>query len=119
MSTANEIHAGDVGTRFAFTLTDCGSIVDISLATSLAICFSPPTSPDFTRAATFTSTVFGGVGDGSDGKGEYAVVPGDLGANQLDAAAVGEWSWQVTVILPSGEFRSNIKDFEVFENLDC
>lgn len=119
MSAGNEIHVGDIGTRFSFTMTDCGSIVDISLATTLAICFSPPTSPDFTRVATFTNTLLGGAGDGSDGKGEYATIAGDIGANSLDAAGVGGWSWQVVVELPSGTFRTNIKEFEVFENLEC
>lgn len=103
MSVGNEIHVDDIGTVFRILTTDCGSIVDISTANSLQICFTSPTT-EFTRVATFTNV-------GTDGLFQYQVVQDDL-------FEVGHWEWQGIVnFLNGGEFHTNVREFEVFPNI--
>ena len=103
MSTENEIHVGDIGTVFRQEVTDCGSIVDISTATSLQICFTSPNTM-FTRVSTFT-------GVGTDGLHQYVAVAGDLFEQ-------GCWQWQGIIVFPSGNlFHTNIKEFDVHPNI--
>lgn len=103
MSVGNEIHVDDVGTIFRILTTDSGSIVDISLANSLQICFTSPNTL-FTKVATFT-------GVGTDGLFQYTAEEGDL-------FEVGHWQWQGLIRFPGGSlFHTNVRDFEVFPNI--
>lgn len=108
MSVGNEIHVADIGTIFKQTLTDCGTVVDISTATSLSICFKKPDAAVATVVATFT-------GVGTDGCMQYTVTSSEF----LDQ--VGDWEWQGRVhfgaVSPEQLYHTNVKTFEVFENI--
>ncbi len=108
MSTADEIHVGDLGTVFRQLVTDCGSVVDLSTATSLSICFLTAAQTTTTVAATFTNV-------GTDGLMQYTVISSEF----LDTE--GEWSWQGKIYFgaasPPQLFHTNTLTFEVFANL--
>ena len=46
---ASEIHEGDIGTKLLVTVTDDGSVVDISSASSLSIFIRKPNGTILTR----------------------------------------------------------------------
>jgi len=103
-SCDQEIHQFDIGTVFRLELTDCGTPVDVSTATSLAICFLKPSQEVLTAVATFTNV-------GTDGLIQYTTV-----ANDIDE--VGGWSWQGVISFPNGSiFHSAVREFEVFSNI--
>lgn len=104
----SEIHVGDMGTVFRHLVTDSGSIVDLSTATSLSMCFLTAAQTTVTVAATFTNS-------GTDGLMEYTVVSSEF----LDTE--GEWSWQGKIYFGSASpvqmFHTNTTTFEVFANI--
>lgn len=101
----NEIHVGDVGTTIEVTLTEDGSIVDISTATTKEIKIKGPHGAVNTKIATF-------VTNGTDGKLEFVSVAGDFNRD-------GVWRIQAKVILnsPAGTWNSDLGEFTVFPNL--
>jgi DUF4097 and DUF4098 domain-containing protein YvlB len=102
---ACEIHIGDVGTRFLFTIQDCDDVnpLDVSTASSIEIIFKKPDSSTLTVTATFLT-------DGTDGKVYYDTVAGDIDQ-------VGRWQVQGKVTFPTGVFYSDIHKFQVYANL--
>ncbi len=100
----DEIHKGDIGTIIELTIKDGTIIVDISGATTKQIFFR---KPDETTVLTKTGTL---TTDGTDGKVRYTTISGDLDE-------VGVWQVQAHVITPAGEWRSDIKDMSVHDNL--
>jgi hypothetical protein len=102
---ACEIHTGDIGTRFLFTIQDCdsASAVDVSSASSIEIVF---------KKASGTSLVVTGafLTDGTDGKVYYDTASGDIDS-------VGYWKVQGKVNFPTGLFYSDIHKFQVYANL--
>jgi hypothetical protein len=102
---ACEIHIGDVGTRFMFTIQDCDTAtpVDVSSATSIEIIFKKADGSALTVSGAFFT-------DGTDGKVYYDT------ANE-DVDKVGYWKVQGKVNFPEGKFYSDIHKFQVFDNL--
>lgn len=100
--SANEVHVGDIGTIFELTVMDGASVVDVSTATTKEIVFRKPDGTTATKTATFTT-------NGSDGKIRYATV-----ANDLDKH--GTWKVQAHIIMPTGEWRSDMSEFTVYTN---
>jgi hypothetical protein len=100
---ADEIHAGDIGTQFTVTVSDSGVVVNLSTASTKEIILSKPSGDKLTKTASL-------VTDGSDGKIKYVTV-----ANDLDV--IGLWKLQVHVILPTGEWHSDVSEFRVYPNL--
>lgn len=101
---ACEIHIGDVGTRFIFTIVDCdGTVVDVSAVSNVTINFKKPDE-------TLLSVVGTLLTDGTDGKVYYDTIAGDI--NQA-----GYWKVQGKVTFPTGTFYSDIHKFQVFSNL--
>ena len=100
---AREIHVGDIGTNFRITLKDDLAIVDASGATTQELIFKPPRLPSFARTTSY-------VIDGTDGQIEYATVDGDLSVK-------GVWKLQAHIVLAAGEWRSDVYEFPVHENL--
>ena len=100
---SDEIHKGDIGTLFTFTITNNGATIDLSSASTKQIIFSPPGGVKLTKAAEF-------VTNGSDGKLKYAAISGDLSVEGL-------WSAQAHVALPTGEWSSSVVEFMVHPNL--
>ena len=66
-----DIHEGDIGTKLLITVTDCGTIVDISTATSLSIFIKKPDGTILTRTGILET-------DGTDGQMYYITEAGDL-----------------------------------------
>jgi hypothetical protein len=85
---ACEIQEGDIGTKLLVTVTDCGTVVDISTATTLAIYIRKPDGTILSRTGTLET-------DGTDGKMYYITQAGDL-----DVA--GSYKIQGRVIFQSG-----------------
>jgi hypothetical protein len=100
---ASEIHEGDVGTKLLVTITDDGSVVDISSATTLSIFIKKPNGTVLSRTGVLET-------DGTDGKMYYITVAGDL-----DKA--GNYKIQAKVVLASGSFFSSTATFKVHCNL--
>ena len=81
------IHKDDIGTKLLITVTDCGTVLDISTATALSIFIKQPDGTLLSRTGVLET-------DGTDGKMYYLTVAGDL-----DTA--GSYKIQGKVTLPS------------------
>ncbi len=103
MTTTEEIHVGDIGTQITLSITDAGTAVDLSSATTKQIIFLKPDRTKLTKTAEFAT-------DGTNGQLKYTTIAGDL-----DLA--GFWQVQAYVVLPTGEWHSSTEMFEVSENL--
>ncbi|MHC4300946.1 MAG: hypothetical protein ACYS7Y_27035 [Planctomycetota bacterium] len=99
----NEIHVGDIGTKFEATFKDDTTVVDISAATTKELIFRFPGADAAAKAGTFST-------DGTDGKLYYLTVASDL-------ASKGTLRVQGHIITPGGEWYSDIKEYEVHANL--
>jgi hypothetical protein len=102
--TVEEIHVGDIGTVFEHTIKDCDVVVDISSATTQEVYFQRPNNGIADAHTTSFKT------DGTDGIVQYSTV-----ADDLDEA--GTWKIQFHVIMPSGEWHSDIQKFKVYSNI--
>ena len=101
---ACEIHEGDIGTKLLVTITDCGTVVDISTATTLAIYTRKPDGTILSRIGTLET-------DGVDGKMSYITEAGDF-----DVA--GSYKIQGKVAFPSGaSYYTSTATFRVECNL--
>ena len=101
---ACEIHEGDIGTKLLVTITDCGTVVDISTATTLAIYIRKPDGTMLSRIGTLET-------DGVDGKMSYITEAGDF-----DVA--GSYKIQGKVAFPSGaSYYTSTATFRVECNL--
>ncbi len=101
--SVNEIHELDIGTVFRATIKDGSVVVDVSGATTQKMIFKPPKGAIKSKPTVFDS-------DGTDGKIKYTTIADDLDE-------VGFWELQAYIVMPSGEWRSDIYSFEVFSNL--
>jgi hypothetical protein len=102
---ADEIHIGDC-TEFRATVYDGTSTVDISSATTTATRFFTFKKPDGTLS-TQSASLFG---TGSTGSCAFT-------ATTLFLDTAGEWQAQLTLILSSGTFHSDVYKFTVYSNL--
>lgn len=75
-----EFHVGDYGTALRLTVTESGSAVDISSATTLEVKLKSPDGRVLVKTGALTGT-------GSDGQFQYTVQSGDLDFP-------GTWRWQ-------------------------
>lgn len=102
----NEIRVGDVGTVYFGNVYDSKNVIDpmpVSAATTKQFIFKKPSGEKLTVTAQF-------VTDGNDGALKYTFVAGDI-----DEA--GTWKGQIYLVLPTGEWYSDIDEFEVYQNL--
>ena len=100
---ASQIHKDAVGTKLLVTVTDDGSAVDISAASSLVIFIKKPDGTVLDRTGVLNT-------DGTDGKMYYLTVVGDL-----DVA--GNYKIQGKVVISAGTFYTSISNFKVHCNL--
>jgi hypothetical protein len=101
---AAELHVGDIGTQFIFTLKDQDdAVVNISAATTLQVLFRKPSCTLLTRDATLYT-------DGTDGKFIYTTVSGDF-----DEA--GSYKIQGYVVISSNEWHTNYFTEKVHRNI--
>lgn len=99
-----QIHYNDIGTALRATIKDeNGVVVDISEATSLIMKMQRPNGVVVLKESSLT-------GDGSDGIMEYVTEDGDLDA-------IGTWTIQGYVVLPTGSWHSDLHEFKVHRNL--
>ena len=104
-----EIHKGDIGTVFEVTMYDeLGGIVDLSDAGVMEIKWQRRNGAD--PLVTVTNTAVWKT-DGTDGKMQYTTTT----VAELDY--VGKWFRQGYAEKPSGQWNSDIQEFEVHENL--
>jgi hypothetical protein len=101
--TRDEIHAGDIGTRFEITVLENGAAMDLSTSSSVQFSFRKPDQTIATRTASF-------ITDGTDGKVKYITQEGDLDQK-------GAWRLQVHVVFTDTRWHSNIQNFTVYENI--
>lgn len=103
MSVAGEIRLNDIGTIFRQYVTDCGTPVDLTTATSLYLCFKKPSGSVVTVAATVAT---------SPAYMQYTVATSGF----LDET--GNWVWQGNLVFSATQqWRTDQKTFEVFSNI--
>ncbi len=98
-----EIHEADIGTILRFTIKDGTVILDISGATTKDILLEKPGPTVVTKAGAFFT-------DGTDGILQYTTIAADLNI-------VGLWRAQVSLVLPSGSWKTSFTEFRVHKNL--
>jgi hypothetical protein len=102
--SADEIHVGDKGTRFAITVYDGTTAVDISASTARTLEFRKPDGTIFTATAALTT-------GGTDG-GMYYDVPTTTTLDQS-----GRWKMQGVVSFSGSVFHTDVYPFLVEPNL--
>lgn len=100
---SNEIHVGDVGTIFTFTVRDEDNVVVNLASATINIVFGKPDSTQVTKSGSL-------VGGGTGGQVSYTTVSGDLDLH-------GTWSVQAYIDFGSDKFYSDIQKFKVYRNL--
>lgn len=90
---------GDVGAILEVTLTNKGTVVDLTGNSVLEIILKKPDGTKLTKTGVLSGLPTAGVI-------KYTTVAGDL--NQS-----GEWKIEAHVTIPSGDFRSEIGSFIV------
>lgn len=102
---AADIREGDIGTIFRGTLRDQdAAIVDLTGATTQEFIFQKSDLSYVTKTTSFLT-------DGSDGIIQYITLVDDLDL-------FGAWKIQGHVVLPAGEWKTDILDFTVERNLE-
>lgn len=102
-SCPREVHIGDKGTLLEVTLYDCTEVVPLQDASVKEIILLKPSGNKVTKTASFKT-------DGSDGIIQYISLATDFDE-------VGVWKLQGHVVLPTGEWRSDVGKFKVIDNL--
>lgn len=103
MACSTDIRVGDIGVTFKVTISDCGTAVDISSASTKQILLYKPDGSLLTKSASFFT-------DGTDGILTYSTISGDV-----DVA--GFWRIEAHVIIGSSEYYSEIERFRVYNHL--
>ena len=102
--SANEIHKGDVGTVFTFTIKDSDTSVDISNATTLQFLLKGPGGTTTTISANM-------VGTGSTGSINFTST-----AAHFDTS--GTYKLQGVVADTSGSWHTDVYEFFVWPNIE-
>lgn len=98
---ANEIHVGDIGTTFRFSIVDAGAAFAITGSTIVAR--FRKSSGAIQRTCTITN--------GAGGVCEYVTITGDIDAD-------GPWSVQITITTASSQvWHSDWHNFTVYPNV--
>ena len=107
---AQEIHVGDIGTVFRFTIKDDNVIVDVSTASIMKLHFL---KPDGKGGVTKVPKTAVHTTDGIDGVIEYV---GESGF--LSPTSFGNWRVQAEITFPSGnKWSGEVGEFPVHENI--
>lgn len=101
---SNEIHVNDIGTIFLVTIKEATVAQDVSSATTKQLLFKNPSGTVLTKTAVFNT-------NGTDGKIKYTTVSGDL-------SIWGSWQLQAYIVLPTGEWHTDVVNFEVYKNVE-
>ena len=98
-----QIHDGDYGTTFDVELQDDGVALNPSLFTSGSHVFRRPDQTTLVRAS-------GSIITSSGSYWRYTTVDGDIGQ-------AGMWALQIEVTDGVGYWHSEVKEFQVYPNL--
>ena len=91
----------DIGTTFRVTVKDqAGTVVNIASATTRQLIMKAPSG----ALKTFTASL---TGDGTDGIMEFVTTDAD------QVGEAGDWQWQARVVIGSGDWKSEVKRFNV------
>ena len=101
--SAEEIHVGDIGTEFRYTIYDDSTVVDLSSATDITIAFKKADDTALSKDGLLYT-------DGTDGIAYCLMASGDL-------SVAGKWSSQVNIVFSNGSWNSDITKFDVHDNL--
>lgn len=102
--SVNEVHVGDIGTVFTFTVKDGSSAIDISAATTTGmLLLNKPSGTTSTLTVAFT-------GGGTDGIFAYT-------STSSDFEEVGTHRFQGVIKDTSNTWNTDIYVFKVFSNL--
>lgn len=101
-----EIHVGDVGTVFRFTVqNENGEAEDISNLSTRQVIFKKPDGTKLSKTPSLTN-------DGTDGLMQYTIASGDIDIK-------GMWQVQGRVASTNNSnWYSDIHSFKVFENIE-
>jgi len=99
---AGRLHLNDIGTDFIVTIVDDNVPVDMTGYTTLEYKFVAPSSVSYTRSGEPTLV--------SSGIMTYTTVDGDL-------SEIGVWKMQCHVVIPAGEWHTDVVQFTVYPNL--
>lgn len=103
MAEPVSLHVNDYGTAFRLTIKDQDdNVVNLSSGSG-TITFYKPDKTTFTRSLTMPN-------GGSDGLVSYTTQSGEM--NQ-----VGIWSLSAYIMIPSGNYSTNVPEFRVLANL--
>jgi hypothetical protein len=95
-----DTYLGDYGTEFIGTIKNPrGEVVSVGAASVIEYEFRRPAGTAFLRTGSLYT-------DGSDGKDIYTTVNGEIDS-------VGYWTWQVRIVLPSGQWYTDVHGFPV------
>ena len=103
--SAGEIHQGDTGTIFEFTVKEGDEALDLSEATGVALKLKKPGGAVVSVMPTFKT-------DGTDGIIRW--ITADAG----DLDECGIWQAQVVATWASGSWHSDLVEFRVYGNLE-
>jgi len=103
MSCSTDVRVGDIGVTFKVTIEDCGTVVDVSAASTKQILLYKPDGTVLTKTASFYT-------DGTDGIIKYSTISGDLNI-------AGFWRIEAYVVIGGSEYYSEIQRFRVYNHL--
>ena len=101
----NQIHKGDIGTKFRVTVANNGTAIDISTASVKRILFQKPDGVVYTKTATFETT-------GADGMIYWTTTA------TTDLDKEGTWKIQALITMGGGTWRTEWTTFKVHSNVD-
>lgn len=103
--TREEVHKGDIGTKFLVTINEDDLPVDISTASVKKIITKDPDGTIVEHDAAFET-------DGSDGKIYW------ITTLITDLAVTGEWEIEARIEMGGGTWSSSIDTFQVFKIIE-
>lgn len=103
MAACEQIRVNSYGVDIIITITEDGSVVNVSSATTKEILIRKPSGTLLTNTASLYT-------DGTDGKIRYISVSGDFDEEGLHRI-------QGVVDIGSGHYPSEVKTFQVYGNI--
>jgi hypothetical protein len=111
-----QVHVGDIGTVFyAIVKDETSAYVDISAASTRQMFFRKPSGSVLTKTASYVAAYTGADPDVIAGVVGKAVMQWTTINGDIDAA--GAWSYQGSVVIGAGSWKTDIHAFTVDANL--
>jgi len=100
---AEEVHVGDIGLQFRITISDSGTVVDLSSATTKQMIFLKPDGSRLVKDADLYT-------DGTDGIITYNTTSGDIDV-------IGRWLLQCYIVIGTNQWHTAKTSFQVYRNI--